>query len=510
MKPHADSRTASIVPPHRIEHLQPLEDAMIWTWAALMPHPPIIIPEVGQGRELEAAATLDGTARLCERLSALHKAGGAPDVLLVLSPHQLYAPGALFINDAPRIRGSLAPFGAPEVVVEADTDAGAMQEFMSALSAAGIPMARGKFEDITRDHGSLVPLRYLAPTFAGEKLPPVIIAGPSGLDLEQALLLGRTLAGLSGERRWALLASGDLSHRLKPGAPAGYSADGAPFDQAVVRALQSGDPSILTDLSPKLRENAGECGLRSVLVMLGLCAGPVEVLSYEGPFGVGYCNALWSPLSSGGTGKMDAAKDAGSKKIRVTVGGAVKANSQETGRTRGHPYARLARLTVERHLAGRPAPEPAEVRAIDPDPKLWNGPKACFVSIKGKDGSLRGCIGSILPTQASLEREIMANAVSAAVRDPRFEPMRSRELDNVDISVDVLSIPEEVKAGMELDPKIWGVIVTQGSRRGLLLPDLPGVTSVEQQIAIAAQKAGIYNLEGAQIQRFTVNRYYEE
>lgn len=483
---------------------------MTWTWAALMPHPPIIIPEVGRGREQEAAATLDGAARLCERLTALHRAGNAPDVLLVLSPHQPYASGAMFINDAPRIRGSLAPFGAPRTIVEADTDAGAMQELMSALSAAGIPMARGNLEDITRDHGSLVPLRYLAPTFADGKLPPVIIAGPSGLDLEQALVLGKALAGLSGERRWALLASGDLSHRLKPGAPAGFSPDGAPFDQAVVKALQSGDPSILTELSPKLRENAGECGLRSVLVMLGLCAGPVAVLSYEGPFGVGYCNALWTPASSGGAEKAGAPKDSGSEKIRVTVGATVKANPQKTGRTRGHPYARLARLTVERHLSGRPALEPAEVRAIDPDPELWNGQKACFVSIKGKDGSLRGCIGSILPTQASLEQEIMANAVSAAVRDPRFAPMRTRELDNVEISVDVLSIPELVKAGMELDPKIWGVIVTQGNRRGLLLPDLPGVNSVEQQIAIAAQKAGIYNLEGAQIQRFTVKRYYEE
>ena len=483
---------------------------MTWIWAALMPHPPIIIPEVGHGREQEAAATLDGAARLCERLAALHRAGRAPDVLLVLSPHQLYAPGALFINDAPRIRGSLAPFGAPQAAVEADTDAEALREFESALDATGIPFARGKFEDITRDHGSLVPLRYLAPTFAGGKLPPVVIAGPSGLDLEQALLLGRTLAGLSEKRRWALLASGDLSHRLKPGAPAGFSPDGAPFDQAVVRALQSGDPSVLTELSPKLRENAGECGLRSILVMLGLCAGPVEVLSYEGPFGVGYCNALWTPASSGGAETPGAAKDSGSGKVRITVGAAVKAAPPDAGKPKGHPYARLARLTVERHLSGQSAPGPAEIRAIDPDSALWIGQKACFVSIKGKDGSLRGCIGSILPTQTSLEREIMANAVSAAVRDPRFPPMRARELDNVDISVDVLGIPEEVTAGMELDPKIWGVIVTQGNRRGLLLPDLPGVTSVEQQIAIAAQKAGIFNLEGARIQRFTVNRYHEE
>ena len=176
----------------------------------------------------------------------------------------------------------------------------------------------------------------------------------------------------------------------------------------------------------------------------------------------------------------------------------------------GHPYARLARLTVERLLSGQPGPAPADIAAMDQDQTIWNEQKACFVSIKGKDGSLRGCIGTILPTQNSLREEILTNAVSAAVRDPRFPPMQAGELDKVDISVDVLSIPEEVKEGMELDPKIFGVIVTQGTRRGLLLPDLPGVTSVEQQVAIAAQKAGIRNLDGARLQRFTVSRYYEE
>ena len=476
---------------------------MSWAWAALMPHPPIIIPEVGKGREREAAATLDGAARLCDRISGLHATGNTPDVLLVLSPHHPYAPGALFINAAPRIRGSLAPFGAPMATVEADTDAEAALELVSALNAAGISAARGTLEDITRDHGSLVPLRYLTHTFAGEKLPPVVVAGPSGLTLEQALRMGKALAGLSGKRRWGLLASGDLSHRLKPGAPAGFSPDGTIFDQAVVKALRTGDPEILLGLSPALRENAGECGLRSVLILLGLCAAPVEVLSYEGPFGVGYCNALWTPGLSGTTTKVGST-------VSVTVGTVAKAKTGEARHGKGHPYARLARLAVERHLSGQAAPGPADIEAIAPDRALWTEQKACFVSIKGKDGSLRGCIGTILPTQDNLEREIMTNAVSAAVRDPRFPPMRASELSNVDISVDVLSIPEEVKEGMALDPKVWGVIVTQGAKRGLLLPDLPGVTTVEQQIAIAAQKAGIRDSDGIRLQRFTVSRHFEE
>ena len=279
---------------------------MTWTFAALMPHPPIIIPEVGKGREREASPTLDGTARLCERLSALHAADGPPDAIFVLSPHQPYVPGAFFLNTAPRLRGSLAPFGAPSAAIEAQTSADGLRQIAGALDAAGIPVAQGALEDITKDHGALVPLRALTRTFADGKLPPLVVAGPSGISLAMALRLGKALAGLSGKTRWALVASGDLSHRLKPGAPAGFSPEGVVFDKAAVEALRTGNPGLLTGLSETVLENAGECGLRSLLILLGLSNGPVEVLSYEGPFGVGYCNALWMPPPSGarGTGRQ--------------------------------------------------------------------------------------------------------------------------------------------------------------------------------------------------------------
>ncbi|MDR2489124.1 MAG: AmmeMemoRadiSam system protein A [Desulfovibrio sp.] len=471
---------------------------MTLLWAALMPHPPIIIPEVGKGREKEASATLSGAERLRQRVTELHQAGNSPDFLFVLSPHLPYAPGALFINAAPRVTGSLKAFGAPGVAVEAEIS-DMTQWIAASLRAAGITIAQDALEDISRDHGSLVPLCRLARAFKDGKLPPLVMASPSGLSLQHALLAGRTLAGLTQPKTWALVSSGDLSHRLKPGAPAGFNPDGAIFDRAVVKALESGEPSALMELSPAMRENAGECGLRSVLVLLGLCAAPVEVLSYEGPFGVGYCNALWTPAPAGAAGNAD----------RGGHVGAGTAQGKTTRPAAGHPYALLARLTVERQLSGRPLPSQAEVSAIDPEQALWQERKACFVSIKDKDGSLRGCIGTILPVHGSLMQEIMANAVSAAVRDPRFSPMQALELANVTISVDVLSLPEAVREGMELNPKIWGVIVMQGRKRGVLLPDLPGVNSVEQQIAIAAQKAGINNLDDIQLQRFTVTRYYE-
>lgn len=485
---------------------------MAWIWAALMPHPPVIIPEVGKGREREAGPTLEGTKRLQALLGEVGK-NAAPDVLLVLSPHQPYVPGGLLLNSAASIKGTLARFGAPGAGIAADVPKDALAELTQALKTAGIPVAQAEQPDITQDHGSTVPLLSLLPCFPDKKLPPLIVGSPSGLSPEKALALGHALGNLPDTRRWALLASGDLSHRLKKEGPYGFNPAGPVFDQAVVEALKAGDPAPLMKLSPEIHENAGECGMRSVLTLLGLTQGPVTVLSYEGPFGVGYCNAFWTPDKNGKPRKPIISFAVGNAASRAPRQGAGPpppgdAHGAEPG---GHPYPRLARKTIAAFLTGAATPTPADAASLSEGKDLWSGRSGCFVSIKNKkDGSLRGCIGTFLPTQPGLDREIMANAVSAATRDPRFPPMRPEELDKVRISVDVLSTPELVTGGMELNPVKYGVIVSKGGHRGLLLPDLPGVTSVEQQLSIAAQKGGIRDLNGAQVHRFTVDRYLED
>ncbi|MDR1874870.1 MAG: hypothetical protein LBQ90_07685 [Synergistaceae bacterium] len=277
---------------------------MSWLWSALTPHPPIIVPEVGRGREREAALTLSGIDRLTERI-----ADRRPEVLLLLSPHQPWAPGALFLNGAPHPGGSLAPFDAPAVAFRLETPMEKLKALTAHLTANGTPARLGMNNpDLTRDQGSLVPLYFLERAWKG--LPPVVLASPIGLDPGSALNLGKTLASFEDGSGWALLASGDLSHRLTRGAPSGYSPAGEKFDAAVVAALSSADPQPLLALTPQELEDAGECGLRSVMAMLGLCRAlkgraeegrseyegrsesAIEVLSYEGPFGVGYCNAI--------------------------------------------------------------------------------------------------------------------------------------------------------------------------------------------------------------------------
>ena len=176
--------------------------------------------------------------------------------------------------------------------------------------------------------------------------------------------------------------------------------------------------------------------------------------------------------------------------------------SEEGEDTSGVPSgpADFARACVESCVLGRPLQRPAAH-------PFFTRHAACFVSLKNR-GELRGCIGTLEPAEADLGAEIARNARSAAFHDPRFHRVRADELPALTCSVDVLS-PSAPCAQAGLDPAVYGVIVLAGVRRGVLLPDLQGVDTVEQQVDIALQKAGIGPGEAFSVERFTVTRYKE-
>jgi AmmeMemoRadiSam system protein A len=235
-----------------------------------------------------------------------------------------------------------------------------------------------------------------------------------------------------------------------------------------------------------MREKAGECGHRSINIMMGVFEGrkcETEVFSYEGPFGVGYMTAMVTDIGEGPSvlGKL--------KKI--------KGKSRDKKRKTESEYVKLARKAIEHYVKygeKLKAENKSDTR------------KGVFVSIK-KHGALRGCIGTIGPTTDCVESEIIENAVNAAVEDPRFPPVTEDELEDLTISVDLLSEPEKIGNTRQLDPTEYGVIVSKGIRRGLLLPNLEGVDSVEKQLEIACQKAGIDSGEEFEIERFRVERF---
>lgn len=166
-------------------------------------------------------------------------------------------------------------------------------------------------------------------------------------------------------------------------------------------------------------------------------------------------------------------------------------------------YVRLARETIEEYVkTGNRISVPEHL----PD-EMYNGRAGVFVSIK-ENGNLRGCIGTIQATQPSVAEEIVQNAISASTKDPRFLPIEPNELDKLTISVDVLGDAEIIDSADKLDVKRYGVIVTKGYRRGLLLPNLEGVDTVENQVAIAKSKAGIGEDEEVVLERFEVVRHY--
>ena len=166
-----------------------------------------------------------------------------------------------------------------------------------------------------------------------------------------------------------------------------------------------------------------------------------------------------------------------------------------------HPFVELAKETIERYVTSSEMTSPPENLSLEMSEKA-----GVFVSLK-INGELRGCIGTFQPTTPSIAAEIIQNALSAAMQDPRFSPVTGAELSKITYSVDVLTAPEQISSESELDPKKYGVIVKAGERRGLLLPDLEGVDTIDEQLRIAVMKANISDNEQIDLYRFEVKRY---
>ena len=450
------------------------------------PHPPIMVDEVG-GADAKvtdaSAAALRSLGVLLDRFR--------PDTVVIVSPH---APGfwdAFTAATADRFSGDLGQFRAPEVSHDVAGDPELAVAILEEAAAAGLPATEredGMRRDTAAlDHGVLVPLYFLDSRSAY----PLVVLTFAGVSAEEHAAFGRAVSRAADRvgRRVAFVASGDMSHRLLPGAPAGYSPRAHLFDEQVASLLARGDFAGIAAIDPELREDAGECGWRSLLILGGFLdhrAFSSRVLSYEGPWGVGYLTAAFAPE----------AELAGLPAFTPPTG----AKGGMPGHDGSEPV-RLARATIEAFVRTGRAPEP--VRLDDPALPARAG---AFVSLHTPAG-LRGCIGTIGSTQATLAAEIVHNAVSAASQDPRFSPVRSDELDDLEITVDVLEEPERVSSMSELDPKVYGVITTCGWRRGLLLPDLEGVDTCEDQVAIAMSKGGIRPDETISLERFKVVRY---
>lgn len=456
--------------------------------AVLTPHPPVLLPEVGKGREQEISATGNAMRQAAEEVACWK-----PEVLIVSSPHTILYGDYFHIAPGSGAVGSMAAFGAPQVRMEVQYDAPLREEIIRRAESAGLQAGTLGQRDPSLDHGVLIPLYFLRK--AGVTCP-IVRMGLSGFSALEHYRLGQCVAQAVEAlgRRAVFVASGDLSHKLKADGPYGFAPEGPVFDEAVTKAMASGNFLDFLTMDPSLCERAAECGLRSFQIMAGALDGLAvqpRLLSHEGTFGVGYGVALFPVTGRDDTRRYAAACEQ------------IHRERLAARRAKEDPWVRLARLSLETRirqghvLQSLPEGLPAELTELA---------AGAFVSLH-KDGRLRGCIGTTAPTEENVAKEIVQNAVAAGTRDPRFPPVRADELEELEYSVDVLDQPEPVNSPAQLDPKTYGVIVSYGCKRGLLLPDLDGVDTVEEQVAIARRKGGIREDDPYTLQRFKVVRH---
>ncbi len=465
-------------------------------FAGIVPHPPLLIPAVG-GKEIKnVAATVAGMQEMAREL----RASGA-ETVAIITPHSPYVDSSITVLELPLLQGDLSSFGAPEAEYEIAGDKELAGEIMNQANLANVavnsitPETASAVVWPTLDHGILVFLHYLQE--AGLQIPMVALSIGLDTSYEDHYVMGEAVqkAAIVLDRKVAFVASGDLSHRLTLSAPAGYSPRAYEFDEAVIAALLKADPISLVTIDPDLRREAGECGYRSAMALLGAVNGlNVEAvkLSYEGPYGVGYLNLYY--------------RIKGLKPKRNLAAALYSAErfSEDADIIRGKELLTLARYAVESYV--NTGAKPDDPGLIAPH---WRQSRAgAFVCIK-HEGGLRGCIGTLYPTEKSIAEEVCRNAISAAVADPRFPGISRHELSRLSYAVDLLHEPELISGPEELDPLVYGVIVKAGAKSGLLLPNLEGVDTPEEQIDIARRKAGIRNDEDIQLWRFRVDRYEE-
>ncbi len=472
-------------------------------FTALVPHPPILIPAVG-GAESEVCQT---TRESLQRLTA-EIAGLQPEVVVVISPHGPVFSDAIAIHRIAAIQGDLGGFGAPTVALDFSIDQEMGERLVAEARTARIPTApvtaewAAEWEAEALDHGTFVPLWFLHEAGWRGSILPVTIGMLPLLDMYSFGQAMQRAIDRTGKRT-VVLASGDLSHRLSPDSPNGFAPEGAEFDRLVVESLGRGDLAALFSIDADLRDRAAECAYRPLLMLSGVLDGlkvKPQVYSYEHPFGVGY--AVISLESVG----ADPARQ-----IRPALAEARQERIRQR-REAAHPVVKLAQAALEHYVetgltvdfsAG--APHEGTVPWVLPSDLPDQA--GVFVTLT-IDGDLRGCMGTTAPTEPSLALEIVRSAIQAGREDPRFSPVEEEELPVLEYKVDLLEAPEPVNRLDQLDPEHYGLIVTKGDTVGLLLPDLPGVDTPLQQVAIACRKAGLEPDEpGMSLQRFRVRRF---
>lgn len=454
--------------------------------AYCVPHPPIIVHEVGRGEEKKAARTIESYEKVADRIAEIK-----PDLIIVSSPHAILYRDWFNISSGKKAYGDFGQFNAGSVSFEVKYDT----EFIDTLKKVmpyGFPCGTEYDQEKYLDHGTMVPLYFVNQKYRDYELVRIGLSGyPLSMHYELGMYINETIKQLNRKAVW--IASGDLSHCNK-GSHYGYHPEGPEYDRRIMENMRTGSFNELLEYDSAFLNRAMECGHRSFTMMAGAMDGrevKTEVLSYEAPWGIGYGVTIVTP------GKKDESRMFFKRQEEKNMD-AYNERYEKADAFVKLAYDQVFRWTREHRMV-----------AMDNIPEEMKKRAGVFVSIH-ENGQLRGCIGTIRPCCGNIADEIIHNTVAACSRDPRFSPVREEELDQLEITVDVLGDAERIQDKRQLDVHKYGVICsTKDGRRGLLLPDIDGVDSVDEQVRIACEKGNIdEESDDVILERFEVVRHY--
>ena len=452
----------------------------------IVPHPPLIIPNIGKGSEKQVSKTISAYKEIAKQIASLN-----PETIIISSPHAPMYSDCFYISNSPTLTGNLANFGAKEISFAEEVDTKLVDEITELAKKHHFPVYKD-IPSVPLDHGTMIPLYFIR-----EELPKclIVVIGLSTLPLITNYQMGTIIkeAVNNLNRNVVYIASGDLSHKLQEYGPYGFATEGPIYDKKIMDICRTSNFYELLTFKSSFLEKAAECGHRSFTIMAGCFDGQEiesNVLSHEDITGVGYGVCSFYPKETNSNRRF-LKKYLQEESLRLEK---IKKSSDS--------YVNLAFESLKYYF------DTKQKMSIPPNlpEEMLTNKAGVFVSLYKFD-TLRGCIGTILPTTNTIAEEIINNSLSAALNDYRFPPLTKEELKWLEITVYILKEPEPISSLDMLDVHKYGIIVTHGLKRGVLLSDLDGVDTIKKQIAIAKEKASIKPNEDCKIERFEVIKH---
>lgn len=452
-----------------------------------VPHPIFAIPEIGKEKESEFPATISSFNLIAKKIANLQ-----PDTIIWISQHAESYADFFQVADGDVGLGSFKEYGTDEISFRMLYDKELAREISRECKALHFPGGIENSDEDSLDHGTMVPLYFVNREYRDFLSVRV---GVSGKSLAEHYRFGQIIKSSVEKlnRKAVVIASGDLSHCQSRTSNIGYRPEGAIYDEQIMRILSKANFGELLSFNRFLLTEAVQCCHAPLTIMAGtLDREDVECLrlSHEVPFGTGYGFCCFAPK---GENPSRAFLNLYQERERLIAKEKLE---------HADIYVRLARQAIETFIATKRKMTLSQSVLA----QLKQKKSGVFVTIY-REGELRGCIGTIKAKKKNIGEEIIANAVAAACKDDRFEPLTKEELDNLVIQVDIVTELIPILSINDLDARKFGVMVEWQDRHAVILPNLPGIDTPEKQIEVCKRKAGIPLYEDVDLYRFSTEHH---